>query len=240
MAHAERSIVLVTQTNILQEIQAILKAQWTTRDGQKVPDTDDISLANDALKLEGTVLYADMVDSTLLVNGYKNWFAAEVYKSYLIGACRAIRVQGGEITAFDGDRVMAVFIGNSKNTSAAKAALNINYIVREINRLLKEQYPNSTYQLRQAVGVDTSTLFIARTGIRNANDLVWIGRAANYAAKLCSLCDASYPTYITEEVYHKLAQEAKYGGEPRCNMWEKRIWTELGLPIYRSNWWWKL
>ncbi len=226
--------------NILQEIQAIFKAKWTTRDGQKVPDTDDIALANDGVKLEGTVLYADMADSTLLVNGYKDWFAAEVYKTYLIGACRAIRARGGEITAFDGDRVMAVFIGDSKNTSAVKAALTINYVVRETNRLLKQEYPNSTYQLRQTVGVDTSNLFIVRTGIRNANDLVWIGRAANHAAKLCSLSDARYPTYITEAVYNKLSQEAKYGGEPRTNMWEKRIWTELGVPVYRSNWYWKI
>jgi class 3 adenylate cyclase len=48
---------------------------------------------------------------------FKDWFAAEIYKSYLISACRIIRDNGGEITAFDGDRVMAVFIGNMKNTN---------------------------------------------------------------------------------------------------------------------------
>ena len=33
------------------------------------------------------------------------------------------------------------------------------------------------------LGIDTSKLFVARTGIRKSNDLVWVGRAANYAAK---------------------------------------------------------
>jgi class 3 adenylate cyclase len=229
----------MTQNDILTEIRSIFKSKWTTREGRIVPDTEKIGLTNDAVKLEGTVLYADIADSTGLVDGYKDWFAAEVYKAYLVGACRMIREQGGEITAFDGDRVMAVFLGDLKNTSAAKAALQIHYVVNQINSILREEYPNSAFKLRQLVGIDTSKLFVAKTGIRKANDLVWVGRAANYAAKLCSLSDASYPTHITAEVYNKLADEAKYGDEPRRNMWEKRIWAAKGLIVYRSNWWWE-
>jgi class 3 adenylate cyclase len=225
-------------SDILDEIRTIFKEKWETRDGQKVPDTTDIGLGNVAVKLEGTIVYADMADSTELVNKYMDWFAAEIYKVYLIGACRIIRDRGGEITAFDGDRVMAVFIGDRKNTSAVRAALNINYLVSEINKLLRESYPDTDYKLKQSVGIDTSQLFVARTGIRNANDLVWVGRAANYAAKLCTLGNEEFPTYITEDVYSKLAAEAKFGGTPRQNMWEKRIWTAKGLSVYRSNWWW--
>lgn len=229
----------MTISEILAEVKSVFKTNWQTRDGRKVPDTDDITLGNDAVTLDGTVLYADMADSTGLVNGFKGWFAAEVYKSYLVGACRVIRQRGGEITAFDGDRVMAVFIGSTKNTSAAKAALQINYVVGETNKLLKQAYPNTSYQLKQAVGIDTGKLFVAKTGIRAANDLVWVGRAANYAAKLCSLGDSSYPTHITESVYSVLNDEAKYGRDPRRDMWEKRMWTERGIVVYRSNWWWK-
>lgn len=224
---------------ILDEIKQIFTAKWETRDGRQVPDTDDLQLGNDATKLDGTVLYADLADSTELVNGFKSWFAAEIYKAYLIGACRVIRDEDGEITAFDGDRVMAVFIGSTKNSSAAKAALRITYLVQEINKLIKEQYPKTTYSLSHCVGIDTSELFIARTGIRNSNDLVWVGRAANYAAKLSAIGESGYQSYITEEVYSKLSESSKFGGNPRRNMWEKRTWTAQGITIYRSNWWWK-
>ncbi len=228
----------MTSKDILIEVNTILKSEWQTRQGRKVPDADDVRLGNEAITLEGTVLYADMADSTGLVNNFKDWFAAEVYKAYLIAACRIIRNNGGEITAFDGDRVMAVFIGDRKNTSGVKAALQINFMVIKINEVLKTSYPNTAYQLCQTVGIDTSPLFATRTGIRNANDLVWVGRAANYAAKLCTLGDTNYPTYITESVFSKLADEAKYGGTPRCIMWEKQIWNELGIVVYRSNWRW--
>lgn len=228
----------MTSKEILDEIKEIFRKKWETRDGRMVPDTEDLKLGNDAIILSGTVLYADMAESTNLVNNFKSSFAAEVYKAYLLGACRVIRDNSGEITAFDGDRVMAVFIGDYKNTSAAKTALQINYLVRQINEAIKQTYPTTGYSLRQAVGIDTSDLFVARTGIRNSNDLVWVGRSANYAAKLCALGTADFPSYITEDVFTELNDVGKYGGTPRRLMWEKRIWTATGAVVYRSSWWW--
>jgi class 3 adenylate cyclase len=223
---------------LIAEADATLRTKWETRAGRKVPEAEDIELGNDAVILDGTVLYADMADSTGLVDNFKPWFAAKIYKTYLAGACRIIRDNGGEVTAFDGDRVMAVFIGDRKNTPAAKSALHINAFVTELNQTIRSVYPDTSYSLRQSVGVDTSSLFAARTGIRNNNDLVWVGRAANYAAKLCSLGDATYPSHITEDVFSKLVDEAKYGPD-RASMWEKRMWNATGKVIYRSNWTWK-
>jgi class 3 adenylate cyclase len=202
-----------------------------------VPEAEDVELGNDAVCLNGTVLYADMSDSTGLVDGYKDWFAAEIYKTYLISACRIIRANGGEITAFDGDRVMAVFIGDSKNTSAARTALTINYVVSEvINSAIKAQYPNESFKINQVVGIDTSPLFIVRTGIRGSNDLVWVGRAANYAAKLSNLSLPGYSTLITQAVFDALTDSTKYGGQPRMIMWEKDTWARGSMTIYKSSW----
>jgi class 3 adenylate cyclase len=230
----------MTSDEILKEIRAIFGKKWNTRDGRQVPEAKDVALGNAAVTLSGAVLYADMADSTGLVNGFRPWFAAEVYKAYLLGACRVIRNQGGEITAFDGDRVMAVFIGEYKNTTAAKAALQINYLVIKTNEMLRAAYPTTAYTLRHTVGVDTSDLFVARTGIRTANDLVWVGRAANYAAKLSALGEQGYPTYITDDVFTKMNDEAKYGGQDKKLMWEKRIWTEKQMTVHRSSWWWPI
>lgn len=106
--------------------------QWKVRNGSKVPETDDLTLTNDAVKLEGTVLYADLADSTELVNNYPAMFAAEVYKNYLYTAARLIRNRGGAVTAYDGDRVMGVFIGDNKNSNAARCGLEINYAVTKM------------------------------------------------------------------------------------------------------------
>lgn len=86
-------------------IDEILSTEWARRKGTVVPDTTTIQHSNDAVEIDGTVLYADLADSTGLVLGYRDWFAAEVYKTYLLTACELIRNNGGTITAFDGDRV---------------------------------------------------------------------------------------------------------------------------------------
>jgi uridylate cyclase len=191
------------------EVTTIFRSSWATRDGDKVPEAEDLKLGNDAVKLTGTVLYADLADSTALVQKYKKPFAAEIYKTFLHCAAKILRDEGGTVTAYDGDRVMAVFIGDPKNTPAARAALRINYAMTEIVRpALKKQYPNDTYVPKHVVGIDTSDLFIARTGVRGANDLVWVGRAANYAAKLAALPE-TYSSYITADVYNGMKDDVK-------------------------------
>lgn len=221
------------------EVAETLKAAWESREGEVVPEAEDLKLGNESVSLTGTVLYADLADSTGLVNSYKASFASEIYKIYLHCASRIIRDEGGVITAFDGDRVMGVFIGKSKNTSGARSALKINHaVVKIINPAIKKQYPKSTYEVRHCVGVDTSTLFVARTGVRGANDLVWVGRAANYAAKLCSLRNGNYASWITKSVYDAMNQEAKTTSAGQ-SMWDARVWTAMNdLPIYRSSWMW--
>lgn len=225
------------EDDLKQEIATIFLDPWSTRKGKKVPEPDDLKLSNDAVELDATVLYADLSASTKLVDKYKNWFAAEIYRAYLHTAAKIIKSEDGTITAYDGDRIMATFIGTGKNTSAVRAGLKINYAVREIiNPAIKARYKNETYRLKQTVGIDTSPLFIARTGIRGSNDLVWVGRAANYAAKLCEL-SATSPTWITEAVYKKLHKSAKFTKGKA--MWEPRSWTGMsGQKVYRSSWWW--
>ncbi len=217
------------------EVTAIFRAQWTTREGQIVPDTPDLKLANDAVALDATVLYADIDGSTNMVDSTTAQFAAEVYKTYLLCAARLIRSERGTITAYDGDRVMAVFIGGSKNTAAVRCALKIKAAVTEIiNPAIKAQY-NSDFQLQQVVGVDTSNLMVARTGIRGSNDLVWVGPAANYAAKMSGLSEQPYSTFISSAVYGKMMDAVKVSANGQ-NMWEERTW--LGRSVYRSSWYW--
>jgi class 3 adenylate cyclase len=220
------------------EVGTIFRKIWTERDGEVVPSEDSIKLGNDGVKLDATVLYADMADSTDLVDRYTPKFAAEIYKTFLHCAGKIIRNEGGEITAYDGDRIMAVFITGGKNTSAVRAAMKIKWAVQEIIApAQKKQYANTNYTLRHAVGIDTSKLFVARTGVRGANDLVWVGRAANYAAKLASLPEGF--AYITAEVYNVILDEAKYSNT--VNMWESLKWNEFdGRTIYRSSYRWKI
>ena len=220
-----------------QNVRKTFTEKWTPRDGQKVPLPEELSLSNECVKIEGTVLYADLAESTKLVESKSSEFAAEVYKTYLYCASKIIKNFEGEITAFDGDRAMAVYFGESKNTNAVQSALAINYAVDQIiNPILLEVYKGSTYILNHGVGIDTGSLLVARTGVRGSNDLVWVGNAANYAAKLSAMRDGNYTIWITENVFNRARDVAKKS-KNNVDMWTKTVWPEKGTVIYKSSWW---
>ncbi len=217
------------------ETYSIFRSTWTERDGAVVPEPEAIGLKNDGVHLVAACLYADMAESTHLANNETPQFAAEIYKAFLHCASKIIKNEGGTITSFDGDRVMGVFIGDTKNTNAVRAGLKINYAVTNIiNPQMRRIYTNKNYEVSHSVGIDTSRIFAARTGVRGSNDIVWVGRAANYAAKLCSLRDGYYRTWITEDVHNVLMDEVKTINNQY--IWEKRLWTPMNnYPIYRTN-----
>ncbi|MGP9820042.1 adenylate/guanylate cyclase domain-containing protein [Salinarimonas sp. NSM] len=224
------------------EVTKIFQEQWSTRVGRYVPAPEALRLGNDAVELDpATVLYADLDGSTNMVDSEFWQVAAEVYKTYLHCAAKIIRSDGGTITAYDGDRVMAVFIGGTQTTDATRCALRINYAIKNIlNPIFRAQYPNHFFEVKHVVGIDVSPLRAARTGVRGDNDLVWVGRAANYAAKLTSL-GSDFPTRITGTAYNRLQADLKENGTPKRSMWEKRLWTAMdNMEIYRSTWWWSV
>jgi len=221
------------------EVAAIFREKWARRNGTAVPAETSLKLGNDGIELDATVLYADLSESTNLVDGYKDWFAAENYKAFLRCAAKIIRSEGGEIVSYDGDRVMAIYLGDSKNTQAVRTGLKINWACKQlIQPALKKQYPQTAYVMKHTAGIDTSKLLVARAGIRGANDLVWIGRAANHAAKLGAESDA-YPTWISKDVYdnmNSVVRETK-----GTNMWKSWKWSKMNdRTIYSSTWHWSL
>jgi hypothetical protein len=67
---------------------------------------------------------------------------------------------------------------------------------------------------------------------------VWVGRAANFAAKPSAFRHGNYSSFVTEDVFIKLNEKSKYGGNPQRSMWDKIMWQEMGITIYGSSWWW--
>jgi class 3 adenylate cyclase len=220
------------------EVATVFQSRWTIRNGNVVPESENLKLSNESVKLDAVVLYVDIDESTKLVDKYESHFAAEVYKGFLHCAAKIILAEDGKITAYDGDRIMAVFIGENKNTSAIRAALKINCArIEIINPTIKKQYPKTSFILKHTVGIDAGELFVARTGVRGANDLVWVGRAANHAAKLCAF-SSDYSTRITGKVYNSCHESVKTSNGR--SMWEMITWTEMKRKYYRSNFYWEI
>jgi len=221
--------------DIASDVNTIFCSTWSTTEKTTIPVATDLALGNHAGHFEEmTILYADIDGSTSMVDSHSWQISAEVYKAYLHCAAKLIKAEGGTITAYDGDRVMAVFVGDSKNTSAVRCALKINsMVVGVVNPALKAQYSWLDLTVRHSIGIDTSEIYVARIGVKNDNDLVWVGRAANHAAKLTTLPE--YPIWITSDVYKNMNDSVKITADG-LNVWEECTWTAMNKAvIYRTN-----
>lgn len=227
---------MALKDDLTAEVRDIFTSKWEEQATLGIPDPEDLRLGNHAKNLQtATVLYADLNGSTSMVDTKGWYFSAEIYKTYLRCAARIIRSEDGAVTAYDGDRVMAIFSGDMKNTRAVRAAMKIHHAVKTIiNPELKAFYTTSDFTVQHVVGVDTSQLHAARIGVRGYNDLVWIGRAANYAAKLTTLSEK--PLWITKDVYDGMAADVKIHNTTKLNLWERRLWTPMNhMEIYCSD-----
>lgn len=226
------------------DVSTIIQKKWNVRKGQKVPNTEDINLAGGAVELDATFLYADLSNSSKMAKELDRRVAAKILKSFLAATARLVRDRGGVIVSYDGDRIMGVFIGNQKNSNATKCALQIKYAVHHVIRPKFENsydsVKNASFNIDYGVGVDTGTVLSVRAGAHGANDLIWIGRGPNLAAKLSDLREAPYQTFITSAVYNKMNDASKYDAA-KNNMWESRTWGFLGqkLTVYRSSYYWE-
>jgi adenylate cyclase len=198
---------------LTEEVENILEISWDERSGNVIPDTTDVALKNGAVKIEATFLYADLAGSSILAKKCPWQTTAKIIRTYLDTAVRVIHYHDGEIRSFDGDRVMGIFKGVTPNTSAAICARKIDWIVTNlINPKAKEKFQsirNNEIKIKHCVGIDTSEARAVRSGIRNNNDLIWIGKAPGFAAKLSDIRDYPYEVYISKESYNKLADSAK-------------------------------
>ena len=192
-------------------VHGVLAANWNIRSGIVVPTSESITLRDGAVKIDATYLYADLADSTGLVQSVRPDVAAKVIRSYLNAATRILRHYGGQIRSFDGDRVMAVFIGDRKNTNAVRAALALNWaVVKVLHPKFVAQWINfdSYWTTKHGVGIDTGEALLVRGGVRNDNDLVSVGHAPNIAAKLSEL-RGTPNLYISRSVYDQTLEEVR-------------------------------
>jgi class 3 adenylate cyclase len=225
------------------EIGRIFNATWASRDGRLVPKTEDVNLSNGAVKLDAVLLYADLYHSTELARTFQRSVAAKIVRAYLSSMTTLINKIGGEVRSFDGDRVMGVFVGDNKNSAAAKCALQMNSIVTNVLRpKAEERFPSlkeKGFSVQHCVGVASSDVFVVRGGVRGSNDLVFIGSAPNIAAKLSEIRQSPWHSYITHQVYGNLNDSSKYSDG-------KDMWTTVKCTLgaekwdcYKSSWTWK-
>ena len=232
----------VNETFLKQRIDTLFDTNFQQRDGRIVPTTADVTLKDGAVKIEAAFLYTDLAGSAILSKVCPWTTTAKIIRAFLDTATRLIVKHGGHVRSFDGDRVMGVFIGNSKYSSASICGREIHWTVRKIIQPAASKkfgsISNNNIEIRNCAGIDVGDVRAVRSGIRDNNDLIWIGKAASFSAKLSNIRVVGYNTYISSRVYNKLRDDAKFDDNGK-NMWESTIFSFANEreTVYKSNQW---
>lgn len=224
-------------------LNELMYTKFDPRFGRTVPSTETVSLKNGAVYLDAVYLYADMADSSGMAHRFIYQTAAKIVRSYLATVSRILRHHEGAIRSFDGDRVMAIFIGETAADQAARAALEIKWavdnLVHDSLLLWLDDYRDSSWRISHRTGIDLGTAFIVRAGVRNNSDLVSIGDAPNIAAKLSDLKGSR--TFITEALWEKMSYSTCFSTGSNSSMWSLPEVREVGgrhLEVRSSSWGW--
>lgn len=234
---------MATDESFLKErVDTLFGTKFQSRDGQVVPSSTDVTIKDGAVKLDAAFLYSDLAGSALLSKACPWTTTAKIIRAFLDCSTRLILKNGGIVRSFDGDRVMGVFLGDRKNSNSTICGREIHWAVRKIiHPRAEKQFAsirNNGVEIRNCSGIDVGEVHAVRSGVRANNDLIWIGQAASFSAKLSDVRDTGFHTYISSRVYSQLASDAKITSENN-NMWTKSSLEFAGKneTVYKSNLW---
>ncbi|MEW5846332.1 MAG: adenylate/guanylate cyclase domain-containing protein [Bacteroidota bacterium] len=224
------------------KVSAYFIEKYEVEETTIVPGTDysKLTFGNKGLVSEFAFLFVDIRKSSELHDTYGFTNAAKIYQSFHDICLRIIENNEGKVRAFDGDRIMGVFAGDQKRTNATKAAMNIRWAISKILN------PNLTTPLRIGCGIDVGKTLITKVGKGrdiNNNDLIWIGKACNYASHLTQ--EASDSIIISPNVYDNMLDKTKFKDSinKTGNMWTlKKITLKSNkqIDVYESSYYWPL
>lgn len=221
------------------QVGKIVQERWTLRDGKVVPSPKDVAFGNDGVMLDAVCLYADLADSTKLVSSASHVVAAEVFRSFLYCSAKVISHLGGTVTAYDGDRVMAIYMGDKRFENSIRAGWAIAHAVKNIVAPAFVNKPLGGYSISHSVGIDAGKVLVARSGFRNADDLIWLGPAANFAAKMSAIREGQYTTWVSEAVYRSMPS-SYHKSQNGSDLWQTRSWSQHSRTVYASQLAWQL
>ena len=174
-------------------------------------------LAGEQRKLV-TVLFADLVDFTVLSQEYDAEDVHRMVNAYFMRWQAQIEINGGVVEKFIGDAVMAVFGLHQSHEDdphrAIRAALGMRTALDELNREFTPEY-GATLSMR--VGIDTGDVVVTKLDERPGQDLVVIGETVNRASRIQGAAPPS-GVLISADTYRHVRGEFSFQPVDRLHL----------------------
>lgn len=175
------------------EVKDIFSTDFEFPHTLTVPNVDDpgLTYANGVTKrgkeITTCVLFVDIRNSVALNNEAYTKTMGRIYTAFTKSVLRAAAHCGGYVRNIIGDRVMVAFPEANCFQNAVDCAITINHIAQYV---INPQTKNHDFTC--GIGIDYGTMRCIKVGVEkhgtensDNKNLVWIGRPANMASRLC-------------------------------------------------------
>ena len=129
--------------DIYSTVNSILDNQMDITNENTVPDIEDAQLTFGLTgkRFSNVFFYIDMRGSTKILEKHNANVVIKIHKAFFIIILKIVNSHNGEVRSFNGDSVLAFFMGNDSNTidSAIKAAMQIKYLMLIDENCLKNK-----------------------------------------------------------------------------------------------------
>lgn len=192
------------------DVDDIIQKNFTFIHVTEVPQVDDANLTYESGKdkrgeeIDTCVLFVDIRNSVALNSESKTKTMGRIYTAFTKSVISAADKCGGLVRNIIGDRVMVVFPEVDCYQNAVECAISINHIAQKIiNQKLQG------HDFKCGIGIDYGKIRCIKVGRikkgaanQDYKNLVWIGRPANMASRLCDNANKEVQMFKVE--YRKL------------------------------------
>lgn len=222
------------KTDIYNAVNSIVEGNMTVEETSNVPDIDDSNLTFGlrGKRFKCICFNIDMRGSTNILEKHNANVVIKIHKAFFIAVLKIVKSLGGEVRSFNGDSLLAFFVGDDSSAieAAIKAAMQVKYILISDNDSLKNKIKiKYDTDIDIGIGLDIGSVTTAKVGIQGDNnrDLIWIGSNVNRAVKISDTRKSSYNIGVSERLYNRLTNNVKYHNN--VNMWQQSNFSYNGI-----------
>ncbi len=150
-----------------------------------------------------TVLFADVRRFTPLAEQLPPAQVVELLNGYMNVIVDVINEEGGMVSQFQGDNVMALFNAYGAQPEHALHAVKAGQEIQRAVITYQEAAPSYEPRLRFGIGIHTGKAIVGNTGARWRYNYTAIGDTPNLAARITAAVPP-YEVWISEATYEQL------------------------------------
>lgn len=200
---------MATNEEALEKIKCFLTESYASSVTNSVPKKVDLTFGNTVKVIEhAVVFFIDMRKSRKILSDATDFWSIKIHKAFLGAVTHCLEKRSGHLRSFNGDGILAFFIGDNAASRAVRAALDIKGFVMEINSTLKN---NSKNEIDFGIGIAQGKIKIAKSGKsgddQTKQDLIWIGLPLYVAVELSELGKSAKNIWISHNVRKSIGKE---------------------------------